>query len=128
MSEFANKLKGLRKSHQLTQRELAHRLKISPSAVGMYEQGRREPDSDLLMRIGRLFSVSTDYLLKEGNTTPCEVSAVLDSLREQMLQGGLMFHGVPLGEADTEKLFDAMAVAANIMLKDKKEENEKQDH
>ncbi len=127
MSHFANKLRELRLSHKLTQRELAQRLGISASAIGMYEQGRREPDNDLLMRIGSLFSVSTDYLLKGEEVVPCEVSEVLDSLREQVLQGGLMFHGVPLDEADAEKLFDAMLVAANIMLKDKKSKDEAED-
>ena len=56
-------LKQLRENKQMTQAELSKILKISPSAVGMWEQGRRLPDYDNLKRISKIFKVSTDYLL-----------------------------------------------------------------
>ena len=46
-----------------SQAELAKRIGVSPSAVGMYEQGRREPSLDLLVRLALELSVTTDYLL-----------------------------------------------------------------
>ena len=46
-----------------SQAELARRLNISPSAVGMYEQGRREPPVDILVSLSRVLGVSMDYLL-----------------------------------------------------------------
>lgn len=57
------RIASLRRRAGLSQAELAKRLQCSPSAVGMYEQGRREPSSDLLVRMARMFEVSTDYLL-----------------------------------------------------------------
>ena len=60
---FGKKLKMLRKKIGLTQANLAKKLGISPSAVGMYEQGRREPDSAMLVKIADLFKVSVDYLI-----------------------------------------------------------------
>lgn len=53
----------LRIEKGLSQAELARRLCISASAVGMYEQGRRMPSLDLVVRLAREFSVTTDYLL-----------------------------------------------------------------
>lgn len=53
----------LRIEKGLSQAELARRLCISASAVGMYEQGRRMPSLDLIVRLAREFSVTTDYLL-----------------------------------------------------------------
>ena len=53
--------------HGWSQAELARRLNISASAVGMYEQGRREPSADMVVNISRVFSVTTEYLLT-GNT------------------------------------------------------------
>lgn len=37
-------LKKLREEKRMTQAELSKALEISPSAIGMYEQGRRVPD------------------------------------------------------------------------------------
>ena len=54
---------ALRKSAGWNQAELAQRLQISPSAVGMYEQGRREPSADILVRMAKVLGVSVDYLL-----------------------------------------------------------------
>ena len=36
---------------------------VSPSAVGMYEQGRREPSCDILIALSQEFDVTIDYLL-----------------------------------------------------------------
>lgn len=47
----------------MTQRDLARVLNLSPSAVGMYEQGRRQPSAELIVAICREFSVSTQWLL-----------------------------------------------------------------
>lgn len=57
------RIAALRRQAGLSQAELARKLQCSASAVGMYEQGRREPPSDLLVRMAQLFGVSTDYLL-----------------------------------------------------------------
>lgn len=57
------RIAALRRRAGLSQAELAGLLQCSPSAVGMYEQGRREPASDTLVRMARVFGVTTDYLL-----------------------------------------------------------------
>ncbi len=57
------RIAALRKKAGLSQSELAKCLRISPSAVGMYEQGRREPSLDMLVELARTFGVSTDFLL-----------------------------------------------------------------
>ena len=53
----------LRRGRGWSQTELARQLHISASAVGMYEQGRREPSLDILVKLSVVFGVSTDYLL-----------------------------------------------------------------
>lgn len=57
------RIAALRRGAGMSQGELARRLQVSPSAVGMYEQGRREPSSAILVELARLFGVSVDYLL-----------------------------------------------------------------
>lgn len=57
------RIAALRRQLGLSQAELARRLHISASAVGMYEQGRREPSLDLVVALAEELDVSTDYLL-----------------------------------------------------------------
>lgn len=61
---FNVKFKRMRKKLGMTQVQLAKKLGISPSAVGMYEQGRREPDSEMLLKISNFFNVSVDFFLE----------------------------------------------------------------
>ena len=67
---FCATFKHLRESRELTQSELAKRLEVSRSALGMYEQGHREPDFETLLRIADFFGVTLDYLF--GRSEPAE--------------------------------------------------------
>ena len=128
MDGFAGRIKELRINKGYTQADLGALLGISPSAVGMYEQGRREPDSHIIMELSRIFSVSADYLLSDKESGPREVEDALDTMRESLKStGGLMFKGTLLDENDTEKLFDAMLLAANILLK-RRDNDDKEDN
>ena len=64
---------ALRRARGLSQAELARLLKISPSAMGMYEQGRREPPVQILVALSRQLQVSTDFLLTGQAVTAEEV-------------------------------------------------------
>lgn len=127
---FSVELKKLRTEYGLTQAELARRLGISASAVGMYEQGRREPDSELLARLARMFHVSTDVLLgiREEPQAQQEVNTVIDRFTNILKnQQGLMFNGAPLSEADREKIVNAIRVAAAIAIPEEGENDESKD-
>ena len=84
MGDFARILKELRRERNLSQQELAARLKISKSAVSMYEQQKREPDFDILGRIADYFQVDMDHLLGRSDTFsdsvhPTTIAAHLDT-------------------------------------------------
>lgn len=85
------RIAALRRNQGLSQAELARHLQISPSAVGMYEQGRREPSGALLVSIARIFGVSTDYLLT-GHPAPAEETAVCDLLAARLDAAEAMLH------------------------------------
>ena len=70
------RIASLRQTYGLSQAELAKRLHISTSAIGMYEQGRREPSVDTLIALSREFGVSLDYLLSGRPDTVRDVSAL----------------------------------------------------
>ncbi len=63
MGEFAKRLRKLRTDKQLTQDELAPKLGISRSTLGMYETGKREPDFETLETIADFFNVDMNYLI-----------------------------------------------------------------
>ena len=65
------RIAALRRQAGMSQAQLAARLGVSASAVGMYEQGRREPSGDVLVELGRIFGVSVDYILT-GTPSPQE--------------------------------------------------------
>ena len=56
-------IESLRIKKGWSQAELARRLHLSPSTVGMYEQGRREPPIDILVAMSEEFGVTIDYLV-----------------------------------------------------------------
>lgn len=64
----------LRISKGWSQAELARRIGVSASTVGMYEQGRREPSLGLLVRLAKELGATTDYLLM-GETPDADPSA-----------------------------------------------------
>lgn len=74
------RIAALRKQAGLSQAELARRLQVSPSAIGMYEQGRREPSGQTLVAMAELFGVSTDYLLTGQARTQAEGDALTQML------------------------------------------------
>lgn len=48
---------------ELSQKVLAENIGVSASTIGMYEQNRRNPDSEMLKLLSSYFNVSVDYLL-----------------------------------------------------------------
>lgn len=67
MAEIKDRIISLRNEKNLTQSQLAEELNISPSAIGMYEQGRRKPSYELLEELCDYFNVDMDYLTGRSN-------------------------------------------------------------
>lgn len=62
---FADKLIELRKKSGWSQEELAERLNVSRQSVSKWEGAQSFPDMNKIIRLSEVFSVSTDYLLKD---------------------------------------------------------------
>ena len=61
--EIGTLLFTLRKERNMTQREVAECLSVSPQAVSKWERGNGCPDTGLLTRLSELFGVSVERLL-----------------------------------------------------------------
>ncbi|MCK6625887.1 MAG: helix-turn-helix domain-containing protein [Anaerolineae bacterium] len=65
MERFGEKLRTLRNRQGLTMRQLANMLDTSHSYVGQMERGKKIPNVEMVLKIARLFDVSTDVLIKD---------------------------------------------------------------
>ena len=76
---MGEKLKSLRIEKNLTQKQVADRIGLAISAVSSYESGTRYPSYDVLVKLARIFHVSTDYLLGMTNTRNIDVTGLRDN-------------------------------------------------
>ena len=67
---FSDKLIALRRKAGWSQEELAERLNVSRQSVSKWEGAQSMPDIDKIVQLSSLFSVTTDYLLKDGQAEP----------------------------------------------------------
>ncbi len=63
-SSFSKRLKELRESKKLSQAQLSINLnyKISSSAIGLWELGKREPALSAVILLANYFNVSLGYM------------------------------------------------------------------
>ena len=65
-------LKIIRKQKRLNQLKVAMDLNISREALSHYENGKRNPDLQMLRRLSEYFNVSIDFLISYiGMRTSC---------------------------------------------------------
>jgi CheY-like chemotaxis protein len=65
MKGFADNLKNIRKSLRFSQEELARRMRIAQSTVGMWESGKRTPKLADMKKLAHVLNVTIERLLGE---------------------------------------------------------------
>ena len=80
--EFYEKLQQLRKSHNLTQEQLAAELFVSRTAVSKWESGRGFPNLETLKSISKRFDVSIDWLLSNEQLFDIAAKENRDNLKQ----------------------------------------------
>lgn len=85
--EFKDMLKYYRQNMGLSQRELAARLKLSPSTISMYEVGNREPDFETEEKIADFFNVDLNTLRGKDTevSLPAAAGSTLSKDQEELL-------------------------------------------
>ncbi len=88
------RIAALRQQAGLSQQALARRLRVSSSAVGMYEQGRRTPPAETLLALAEVFGVTTDFLLT-GSPSERDLPAVraLFAAAARRMEGSVRLRG-----------------------------------
>lgn len=108
---IGHRIAALRRDAGMSQAQLAKVLKVSPSAVGMYEQGRREPSVETLAAMAQLFSVSVDYLVTGQCQEPRDQERFSQVMARRLLTAEQRMEGRrdrPFSRQELAVLFAAM--------------------
>lgn len=64
---LADKIIHLRKRYNMTQEDLAEKLNVSRQSVSKWEGNQATPDLNKVLKLSKLFGVTTDYLLNDDD-------------------------------------------------------------
>ena len=120
MNSIGTRIRNLRKAMGMTQNELASKVGVSTSSIGMYERGERSVDIEMLVKIGRVFSVSTDSLLglEEISAEPTDI---LSEMHDKILNSTVItYKGIMLSVENREKLLSTLEFVADMLILEKK--------
>ncbi len=70
------RIKELRKKEKITAKQLGEAIGVAESTMSLYENGKREPDHDTLIKLADIFNVSVDYLLGRSDFTEDQPAGV----------------------------------------------------
>ena len=86
---LGERIAELRKVCDMSQKELGEKLGVSASAIGMYEQGRREPNNAMMIAMEKLFGVTVDYLLGVTDTLETGIRNCGNTIKELRTKAGM---------------------------------------
>lgn len=61
------RIRDLREDSDMTQKQVAAILNCSQQVYSNYELGQRDIPTDILIKLSKLYQVSTDYILEISN-------------------------------------------------------------
>ena len=73
---FSERIRELRISLGINQVEFGRSINVSKQCVSNWENGNIQPSIDMLLKIAKKYSVSTDYLLGLNDTPTLDVSGL----------------------------------------------------
>lgn len=94
MSTLGERLKGERERRGWTKVYISKKLGLKTvSTYANWEYGIREPDTEMLTKIGELFEVSTDYLTGRTNSRTGSAADPIVDLEELLSSGKYTIDG-----------------------------------
>ena len=63
MQYFGERLRDLRHEKHMTHKQLADKLDLVKGTISAYEQGKKYPSIEVLIKLCNVFQISADYLL-----------------------------------------------------------------
>lgn len=92
-------IKQLRLARNLSQVDLAKALGVTKQSISNWENNNIQPSIDMLIRVSKYFSVSTDFILgleerkyiEITGLTDCQlahIAAIIDDIRDKNMHAG----------------------------------------
>ena len=97
----ANKLTFLRKHNGLSQEALAEKIGVSRQAISKWERGEASPDTENLLSLSKIYSVSLDDLL--GNLTAEELLAKSEEAFPEAEEKSLLYSSAENADKNADK-------------------------
>ena len=99
--EFSESLKNIRKDLKISQQDLALRMGIAQSTVGMWETGKRTPKLDEIKRLARALNITVDRLISKGDRK-------IEIIKNAVYIDGKEVEG--LNTIDVERIIDSVRI------------------
>ena len=80
ISVIGERLAEVRKEHGDTQQSFAVKMNVTKYTVSSWEQEKSEPNHEMLVKICRLYGISSDYLLGLSNVDPAYIRSKAENL------------------------------------------------
>lgn len=106
--EIGNRVKTLRTEYNLTQKQLADKLGLTPKMISFYESGQRIPPIDIVEKLSSIFSKSADYLI--GLSSDSKDDVFLSPKDQQILD---FFH------QDPERVMELLSSFSKLSARNK---------
>lgn len=91
-------LKQARESKGKTQKDIADELQLPLSTYRSYEQGKREPNNEILCKIADILNVTTDYLLGRDTGEPETIDQLASEFNMTALEKKILDNYLSLPE------------------------------
>lgn len=115
--QLSEKIFNERKRLGWSQEQLAEHMEVSRQAVSKWESGQSLPDLDKLVLMSQLFGVSTDYLLKEEDSSPENATSLIeDTISVENTKAARILHGEEIQEYRSVCFKASKAIAFGVAL------------
>lgn len=111
-----NRLKELRKSKGATLEKVANLLNIGTNTLSQYENGKREANHDMLLKLADYYNVSVDYLMGREQKSENNISSTnLGSSHTRIPVYGTIPAGIPIEMIDQSFIEDYEDIDSELL-------------
>lgn len=115
-------LKKLRLDANLTQQQLANKIKVSSSTIRMIELGKRKGSDEVVNKIADFFNVSLDYLNDRDEKDEQEKGQLIDDFLNTLIQEGVITDPNNIDDKTAEVILNAVKAQLGYKLLKKSKE------